>query len=180
MTTYIALLRGINVAGQKIIKMTELASCFESMKFKNVKTFIQSGNVIFESKVTDTNKLSRQIEKQLRDILGHNILVFLRTSKDFEKIVKFNPFEKITRHSESRMFVTFLLGEIKPKPKTPLFSVKKDVEIISAKGKELYILSHEVNGRPGFPNNFAEKKFKVSATSRNWRTIKKLSELASN
>ena len=180
MTTYLALLRGINVAGQKIIKMTELASCFESMKFKNVKTYIQSGNVIFESKATDTNKLSRRIERKLREVLGHNIVVFLRTSQDLEKIVKFNPFEKITKHSESRMFVTFLLSEIKPKPKTPFFSVKKDVEIISASGKELYCLSHEINGRPGFPNNFAEKEFKVSASSRNWRTLKKLSELANN
>lgn len=180
MTIYIALLRGINVAGQKIIKMTDLASCFESMKFKKVKTYIQSGNVIFESNATDTNKLSRRIERKLREILGHNILVFLRTRQDLEKIVKFNPFEKITRHSESRMIVTFLLNEIKPKPKTPLFSVKKDVEIISAKGRELYILSHEVNGRPGFPNNFAEKEFNVSASSRNWRTLQKLSELANN
>lgn len=180
MTTYIALLRGINVAGQKIIKMTDLASCFESMRFKNVSTYIQSGNIIFESKVTDNYKILRQIEKKLRDILGHNLLVFLRTGKDFEKIVKFNPFEKITRHAESRMFVNFLSKEIKPKPKTPLFSVKKDVEIISARGREMYCLSHEVNGRPGFPNNFVEKAFKVSSTSRNWRTLKKLSELANN
>ena len=178
MTTYIALLRGINVAGQKIIKMTELAGCFESMRFENVRTYIQSGNVIFESKVTDTNKLSRQIEKILREILGYNILVFLRTNKDLNKIRKFNPFENITGHAESRMFVTFLLGEINPQPKTPLFSIKKDVEIISARGRELYILSHKINGRPGFPNNFVEKEFKVSATSRNWRTLKTLAELS--
>ena len=92
MATYIALLRGINVAGQKIIKMTELASCLESMKFKNVRTYIQSGNVIFESKATDKNKLSRRIKRKLQEILGHNVLVFLRTRQDLEKIVKFNPF----------------------------------------------------------------------------------------
>ena len=76
------------------------------------------------------------------------------------------------------MFVTFLLGEIRPKLKTPLFSVKKDVEIVSAKSRELFCLSHEVNGRPGFPNNFVEKQYKVSATTRNWKTVKKLFEMA--
>ena len=171
-------MRGINVAGQKIIKMADLAKCFESMKFKNVKTYIQSGNVIFETIISDTNKLSKKIEKKLRETLEHDIIVFLKTSREIQNIVKLNPFERITDHAESRMFVTFLLGEIRPKLKTPLFSVKKDVEIVSAKSRELFCLSHEVNGRPGFPNNFVEKQYKVSATTRNWKTVKKLFEMA--
>jgi len=77
MNIYIALLRGINVAGQKIIKMADLAKCFESMKFKNVKTYIQSGNVIFETIISDTNKLSKKIEKKTpRDLrTRHNCIL---------------------------------------------------------------------------------------------------------
>ena len=140
----------------------------------------KAATLSLKQKMSDTIKLTKKIEKKLTEILGHNILVFLRTDKDLEKIAKINPFKNITNHAESRMFVNFLLNEIKPKPKTPLFSVKRDVEIISAKGRQLYCLSHEVNGRPGFPISFVEKEFKVSSSSRNWRTLKKLSELANN
>lgn len=67
METYIALLRGINVSGQKLIKMEHLRSVFAEMKFKNVRTYIQSGNVLFEDKTTDREKLQQRIEQLIRD-----------------------------------------------------------------------------------------------------------------
>lgn len=176
MPTYITLLRGINVAGQKLIKMDELRRCFEEMKFKNVSTYIQSGNVIFESTKSDIGKIESIIEKGLKKSLGHEIQVFLRTVEEIKKIVKANPFKDIKTHPESKMFVTFTSVPVNPKPKTPLWSDKKDVQVLDVFGREFFCLSHDVKGRFGFPNLFVEKTYKVAATTRNWRTVNKLVE----
>jgi uncharacterized protein (DUF1697 family) len=174
MTTYIALLRGVNMAGHKSIKMADLRKCFESLLFKNVHTYIQSGNVLFDSVVTDRIKLVTMIEKCLKKSLAHDIEVFLRSADEIKKIVRLNPFKNVTTHSESRMFVTFVDDSFSNKRLMPFWSDKKDVEVLLVKNREFFSLSHEVNGRNGSPNNLVEKKFKVSATTRNWRTVAKL------
>ena len=178
MPTYITLLRGINMAGHKIIKMDKLRQCFETLKFKNVRTYIQSGNVLFESSQSKQDKLTSTIEKGLQVFLGHEIKVFIRTIKEFEEIAGAKAFKNITTHLDSKMFVTFLTESVKPKPKVPLWSNKRDVEVLEVAKREFFSLSHEVYGRFGFPNLFIEKTFKVPATTRNWRTINKLVEFA--
>ncbi len=165
------------MAGHKVIKMDDLRQCFESMRFKNVRTYIQSGNVIFESMESNTVKLCKTIEKGLTKSFGHEISVFIRTHGELQTIARQNPFKKITTHAKSKMFVTFVSEEVKPKPNVPLYSTRKDVEIIAVKRKDLFSLSHEVNGRFGFPNLFREKEFGVAATTRNWNTITKLAAL---
>jgi uncharacterized protein (DUF1697 family) len=174
MTTYIALLRGINMAGHKVIKMEDLRKCFESMRFKYVRTYVQSGNVVFESMESNTAKLCKTIEQGLSNSFGHEIAVLIRTTEEIQTIAKRNPFKKITTHAESKMFVTFVSKEIRPKPKAPLFSTRRDVEVIAVRGREFFSLSHEVKGRGGFPNLFIEKEFAVTATTRNWNTLVKL------
>ena len=79
---YIALLRGINVGGQKRIKMIDLKIAFESLNFKNVKTYIQSGNVIFDSDSTDTIKLTNQIEKKISETFGFLVKTIIRTDEE--------------------------------------------------------------------------------------------------
>lgn len=81
MTTYIAFLRGINVGGKKTIKMEDLVRVFASMGFRNVRTFIQSGKVIFDAPETG-DVLTRKIEKKLLKSFGYEVLVVLRTSDD--------------------------------------------------------------------------------------------------
>ncbi len=159
------------------MKMEDLRTCFESMRFKNVRTYIQSGNVIFESAEINTVKLCKTIERGLTKSFGYEISVFLRTSEELQTIAKLNPFNKITTHADSKMFVTFVSEKIRPNPKPPLLSTRMDVEIIAVKGRELFSLSHEVSGRFGFPNLFVEKEFGVAATTRNWNTTKRLAEL---
>jgi len=174
MNTYFSFLRGINMAGHKIIKMEDLRKCFESMRFKNVRTYIQSGNVMFESTETNTRKLGITIEKGLIKSFGFEISVFLRTLEEMQSIAQLNPFKNITTHANSKMFVTFVSEEIRPRPKAPLWTSRKDVEVIAVRGHDLFSLSHEVNGRFGFPNPFIEKEFGVAATTRNWNTLRKL------
>jgi uncharacterized protein (DUF1697 family) len=91
---YVALLRGINVGGHKLIKMKELARIFADAGFKNVRTYVASGNVIFESGSANRAALTRKIEKALQKALGYDVTVVLRTLSEIESIVNRNPFKK--------------------------------------------------------------------------------------
>jgi len=176
MAKYISLLRGINVGGQKIIKMVELKKSFESIKLKNVKTYIQSGNVVFDATEKNEAELVSKIEKGLKKSLGHDISVILRTIDEFEEIVNGDPFKSRTS-PKSKPCVTFIAEELKPRPRIPIFSPKKDYEIILIKNRELYCLRHEIDGRFGLPTPAMEKSF-GTATTRNWSTVWKLLEFA--
>src|SRR4051812_19370866 len=105
MTIYIALLRGINVNGQKMIKMDQLKNIFESLPFQNVKTYIQTGNVIFEA--ADDDLLSTRIESKLNDVLGYHVPVIVRTLDELEGIVRQTPFPLIEISENEKLYVSF-------------------------------------------------------------------------
>jgi uncharacterized protein (DUF1697 family) len=174
MNKYIAFLRGINVGGHKVIKMEDLNALFTSLKFKNVKTFIQSGNVIFETEETNEELLTQRIEKKLQIKIGSNVSVLLRNILEIEALVKRNPFKNFSTRKNVKMYVTFLYSKPHPKPKLPLISSKKDVEVFEIINREACSLSLEKNGRFGFPNLFIEKEFDLPATTRNWTTVCKI------
>lgn len=174
MIKYFAFLRAINVGGKNLIKMKDLKKIFESLGFQNVKTHIQSGNVIFETTEKSKEKIIKRTEKELHKYLSEDVLVFLRTFTEVKAIVKYNPFSKIKTAPSAKLYVSFIQEELKKKPKLPLVSAKKDVEVIAIKSCEVYCITVEINGRFGFPNNFVEDYFEVAATSRNWNTINKI------
>ncbi len=105
--TYIALLRGINVSGQKIIKIDELRKLFESLGFKNVKTYIQSGNVIFNSQIESIDKIVKLIEKKIKEVFSFDVTVIIRNRDELGKIIQTNPFSK-TKPIE-KLYVIFLI-----------------------------------------------------------------------
>ena len=184
MSTYIAFLRGINVGGKNIIKMDELKSIFESFRFKNVETYIQSGNVIFETSTTNKKTLTQKIEKGLNKELGYEVATFLRTKEEMRALVKYDPFKNIKASDKAKTYVTFLqqtsevlrsTSEVLRK-RAPLFSPKKDVEVIGVRECDVFCLAHQVNGSFGFPNIFLEKELKMLATTRNWTTVCKMAE----
>ncbi len=175
MARYIALLRGINVSGQKIIKMEDLRKIFESFGLNNVKTYIQSGNVLFDSSAKNQETLTKKIEKGLAEALGYNVPVILRTQEEFVQIVELDPHTKYAGEKDSKFYVVFGAKELEKLPRLPFFSQKKDVEIKEIHKKEFFCLSHPLpNGTWGFPNAFVEKEFKIAATTRNWNTVNKL------
>ena len=177
MIKYVAFLRGINVGGHKLIKMEELSRIFTSLGCKNVKTYIQSGNVIFETSASDSKALTKKIEKELLDIFGYEATVFLRTMAEVEDMLDQNPFKKFKSSAKVKMYVTFLSRIPDKKPKLPLVSAKDGLEIFSIKNCEAFLLSQMVKGRFGFPNNFIEKEVGVPATTRNWNTVNKIIDL---
>src|ERR1700739_875983 len=114
MVRYIAFLNGLNAVGQKFTTMEELRSYFEEfIGFQNVTTYIQSGNVLFESEATDEVDLRTKIEKQLRDKLGYEVTVILRMFHEIKSVIKNNPFDHIKNDETRKLFVT-LLSDVPP------------------------------------------------------------------
>ena len=177
MNTYIALLRGINVSGQKIIKMEALKKAFESLNYERVTTYIQSGNVVFESAANVTS-LRTPIEKELLKSFGFEVPVIVKTVKEIEETIKRNPFKKIKTEKGERLHVSFLSGIPAKAAVKELTAVKNDIDEIRLSGSEVYILTRNGYGKSLFSNTFIEKKLAVSATTRNWETVQTLLSLA--
>ncbi|MBS1493951.1 MAG: DUF1697 domain-containing protein [Bacteroidetes bacterium] len=174
--TNIAFLRGINVSGHKIIKMVDLAKMFTGMKFKNVKTYIASGNVLFESNEKDASKLEAKIEKEILKTFGFEVIAFIRTKEELEKIVKLNPFAKIK--IEKPKFYVLFMKEKFTKLKLPFLSEKYAVEVIAALDNNFFCVARpDIVGSGGGANLFIEKEHKIPATTRNWNTILKIMAL---
>jgi uncharacterized protein (DUF1697 family) len=181
MIKYVAFLRGINVGGKKLIKMEDLRRVVESLGLKNVRTFIASGNVLFETSKTNRDALTRKIEKKLLTAFAHDVPVVLQTIDELKDILRANPFKKIKPGADVMTFVAFLVAEPKGKPKLPLQSATENLEVLEIRDRAAFILCRrKKNGMFSFPNNFFEKEFGVTATTRNWNTVNRIVSLADN
>ena len=175
MTTYVAFLRAINVGGHAVVKMTDLRDAFTAAGCKNVRSLIASGNLIFEAPGTSPTALVRRIEGKLRTLMGEAPGLFVRTMREIERLVASAPFKRFEAKPRIKLSVSFLSDKPRQRPTFPLRSAPEALEVIGMKNKEAFTVSgRKKNGFYGFPNLFIEQQFGVSATSRNWTTIKKL------
>ncbi|MCX6244594.1 MAG: DUF1697 domain-containing protein [Bacteroidetes bacterium] len=176
--TCIALLRGINVGGQRMIKMNVLKTLFESLKLKNVNTYLQSGNVVFNSEPPDCNELRKSIENKIREDLAFDVPVILRTADQLENILPNNPFLKGRNEDITRLYVTFLAEEPAADLLDKLNGLKSADDEFSVSGKEIFLFCPGGYGNTKFSNGFFESKLKVTATTRNWKTVTELVAMA--
>src|SRR5690606_19488632 len=139
------------------------------------KTYIQSGNIIFDAKETDEAKLLQKIEKKLHQSLGYQVDSFLRTEAEMAAIIKLDPF-KNTREDD-KVYVVFLHQPLTGEHKNKLLSYANEHEEYIVKGREVYIILHKTEGKHLFTNKFLEQKTKQGATTRNWRTVNKIYEM---
>jgi uncharacterized protein (DUF1697 family) len=174
MTHYIAFLRGINVGGNALIKMADLAKVFSSLKFKNVRTYIASGNVLFEAAVSDGGTLELKIEKALLKSFGQEVSVMVRTVPEVERIVQRDPFAEKTGDAHWKLYVVFLKEEPVSALKKSLLVLSGELETYALLGREVYSTIHKNHPKPTFSGNFIEKQLKVRATARNWNTVRKI------
>lgn len=174
MTKQVAFLRAVNVGGRAIVKMSELKKSFEAAGCKDVKTFIQNGNVIFDAPDEDCAELRRRIQARLSKLLGSEAVIMFRTLREMEAIVRAAPFKDVETGDDVKLYVAFLSEKPLRKPKLPLRSPKEALDAFQIKNLEVFIVSRKKNGRYGFPNNFIEKEFGVPATTRNWTTVGKI------
>ena len=174
MTTYVGFLRGINVGGHKVIKMEDLRDMLASMGLLEVKTIIQSGNVSFTFDEANKEILRNRIEKGLREKLGYAVTMLLRTREEINYLLRSDPFGHVVADRKTKLYVSFLYRLPERQVRLPLINEKEGLEVIRMEGEEAFVISREVNGRYGFPNNFIEKELSVLATTRNWNTITRM------
>jgi len=176
MKKFIALLRGINVSGQKKIKMSDLKSLFEEIGFQNVETYIQSGNVIFSSKENSGEKLKSKISSGIKRKFGFDVQIVILAPKEIEYTFKNNPFIKKKKEIE-RLYVTFLSNTPSKENIQKLNSIDYSPEEYIIDEKLIYLFLPNGAGNAKLSNNLFENKLKLNATTRNWKTVKTLSEL---
>ncbi len=180
MIRYIALLRGINVSGQKKIKMADLKALMgDSLGFENVVTYIQSGNVIFETTTKRVDTLERQIKKGILDTFGFDVPVLVKTKEQLQSVLERSPFQNAEDLAANKIYYVLL-------QQAPAASSINEMEKITYQTEEFRITEQCVYlnclmgaGKAKLNNNLVERKLGVQATTRNDRTMRKLLELAS-
>jgi uncharacterized protein (DUF1697 family) len=178
MNMYVALLRGINVSGKKIVKMEQLKGIFESLQFEHVKTYIQSGNVSFAAAEDSSRLICDLIEKELEKVLGFNVPVIIRTLEELEDSVKNNPFGA-AESSEKDGYTTFLSSVPVDKAMEKIAAYPSDTDELRILNREVYLLCPAKGyGNTIYSNTFLEKKLGVSATTRNWKTVAAIINMA--
>lgn len=178
MTTYISILRGINVSGHKMIKMEALRQMFEGLGFKNVQTYIQSGNVIFQHKTTETQKLENKISKKVIEQFYFEIPVIVIVIEEFKEIVKNNPFIRDQSKDAAYLHVTFLSALPEKNNIEKIVEGKYNADELSILDKAIYLYCPNGYGNSKLTNRFLENKLKVLATTRNWKTTNELLRMA--
>ena len=178
MPAHIAMLRGINVSGHKIIKMEQLRASFEALSFRSVKTYVQSGNVVFEAENDSAATLAGRIEKKIRCDFGFSVVVLLKTSKDMEQIVRDNPLLREAGIDHSKLHVTFLSDAAPKTAEDRLKALAANPERFHVNGSEIYLYCPNGYGTTKLSNNAIEKKLGVGATTRNWKSVNALLAMA--
>lgn len=175
MMLFVAFLRGINVGGH-VAKKEQLLEAFVSLGFCNVKTFKQSGNVVFETSDSNVESVKKTIEVKLRGVLGYEVAVFVRTLPQLKAIVDSDSFKG--QHEEGASLLVTMLVDPPGEAFTSQLPAKiprSTAQVIAARGTEVFSVTHG-GGEGALPNPLVESKLKVKATTRNLSTIREIVE----
>ncbi|WNH13503.1 DUF1697 domain-containing protein [Thalassobellus suaedae] len=175
MNTYIALLRGINVSGQKKVSMAELRELLSKSGLENVQTYIQSGNVIFQSSEKSIKALENNIQKSILDHFGFEVPVLVRTPKELKIIFDTCPFPE-TNKENSYFSILHVVPDVNLIIETQEIQYPNEEFVIT--DDCVYFYSPVGYGKAKCNNNFFERKLKVSVTTRNYKTMLKLLSLS--
>ena len=176
--TVISMLRGINVGGNRMIKMDALRALYESLGLEQVQTFIQSGHVVFRTKQRAIGPLVKLIEDGIEKQFGFRADVLCRTSTELRRVIQRNPFAARPEIHPGKLLVVFLSDSLDNEAREKLLQVKADPEELIADAAELYIYFPNGQARPKLSMAQVEKAHKKASTGRNWNTVNKLLEIA--
>jgi uncharacterized protein (DUF1697 family) len=157
--------------------MNDLKKLFEDAGFTNVQTYIQSGNVIFESKNTDIKFMKNKIEKKIKEKYKFDVEVFIKTNLELKNVRDENPFIKKKKDIE-RLYITFLSEQPNSVNISKINETNYSPEEFIIDDNVIYLYFPNGSGRAKLNNNFFEKKLQVSATTRNWNTVNMLFDLS--
>ncbi|MDP4208758.1 MAG: DUF1697 domain-containing protein [Bacteroidota bacterium] len=178
MMTYISILRGINVSGQKIIAMDALRKMYEYLGFRNVQTYIQSGNVIFQDDRYESYELTTKISNQILNQFGFQVPVIVLTVETLERIITNNPFKNEQSKDARYLHVTFLASRPVMVDCVDILMRKSDDEDVAITEEALYLYCPNGYGKTKLTNSFIEAKLNVVATTRNWKTTNELLKIS--
>jgi uncharacterized protein (DUF1697 family) len=177
LTTYVALLRGINLGSVNKVPMKELTTVFQDMGHEGVRTHLQSGNVIFDARSSSSKKLAAEIENAVFKAFGVRSPVILRAARDLQRTVEGNPFP-VQGAKPTSLQVMFLADRPSSTAVKTLDPDRSPPDQFHVKGREIYLWLPNGGGRSKLTNDYFEKRLGTSATARNWNTITKLLDLS--
>ncbi|TIW12755.1 MAG: DUF1697 domain-containing protein [Mesorhizobium sp.] len=175
-TVFVALFSGINVGGNRIVKMAELKAFFEGLGFTDVATYVQSGNVVFRAKKGDAAALTKEIEAAFEKKWGFNSRIMVRDAGWFERLVKDNPYPEISGEP-TKLHAYALEREPTAEETQRLANKCTGPERFEIKGDVLYLHAPDGLGKSVFAN-LIPRTLKVPGTARNWRSVLALLDMA--
>lgn len=175
MPTHLALLRGINVSGHKMIKMEKLRKSLEALGFTNVRTYINSGNVFVDSD-EDSAKVGFLIRQEIFKEFGHDVPVLMVTEADLEFALEHNPFYKEGGDTK-QLYVCFLTEKPTSGSVQELKDQKFGNDVFEVKENIVFLKYADSAANTRLDNKIIEKKLKASSTTRNWNTTNRLYEM---
>jgi uncharacterized protein (DUF1697 family) len=174
--TYLALLRGINLGPKNKIPMPDLSTIFEESGCENVRTYIQSGNVIFRATRELAAKLPKLVTDRIQKVFGYQVPIILRTTQEMQEAVASNPFLKLGA-PEDKLHVMFLANLPDTQAVTRLDPDRSPPDRFEVRRKEVHLLFPEGLARSKLTTQYFDSKLGTIGTVRGWRTVTKLLEL---
>ena len=177
MAAIVCMLRGVNLLKHNRISMEDLRALCEALGLQGARTWVQSGNVVFQTKEKDLAKLARKIEDAIEKKLGFRPAVMLRTAAEMKSVVARNPFVKRRDIENGKLLVTFLGPVPTGEMREAVLAIKGHPEEARMDGREVYVYYPNGMGRSKFAP-LLERALKKTGTARNWNTVTKLLEMA--
>jgi len=174
MTRHVALLRAVNLAGRNAVSMASLRALLEELRFSEVRSLLQSGNLVFDDDRRTPAELERLLEEATMKKLGVRTDYFVRTSRDWSKLVAANPFPREAREDPGHLLVVCLKKAPSASDVKSLQAAIRGREIVRAEGRQAYIVYPDGVGRSKLTAALIEKKLGARGTARNWNTVLKL------
>jgi len=176
MSQFIAFLRAINVGHGRTLKMASLRRFFESLGFSEVTTLTSSGNVVFETRAKNVKRLEIKIEKKLREALGYDVAVLIRSDAELAKIANYKPFPKSKIDSAAEFNIIFLKNRLDDKLKRKIIALRTDTNEFRVHGREIYWLRRKKPNSSNFSTPPLEKMIGKPFTIRGAKTVKKMAK----
>jgi uncharacterized protein (DUF1697 family) len=175
--TWVALLRGINVGGKNLLPMTDLARLFEAAGCAGVRTYIQSGNVLFTASRARAETLPGLIASGIAERFGHRVPVLLRTAAELGETIRQNPFLEAGA-AEDWLHVMFLAKQPDAGRVATLDALRSPPDAFAVRGREIYLHCPNGMAKTKLTNAYFDSRLVTVSTARNWRTVRRLFELA--
>ena len=173
-TRYTALLRGINVGGNRLIAMADLRDFLTRLGLAGARSLLNSGNLLFTGAARPRRTLERLLEAEAETRLGLRTAFFVRTADEWRRIISRNPFPEQAARDPARLVVMLFKDAVKPAGVEALRAAIAGPEILHAQGTEAYAVYPNGQGRSKLTNALIERTLGTPCTARNWNTVLKL------